>query len=119
MGKKHYPVTKSAAVARVAKARGTPIIDIPCVTLEDDPWTAERERMETFIITQLQGRARTQGWLNAKGKLTASGSTAALEFVIGMAAALEMLDHPRKSWLLLQAFLCSARGVEGRFPLNA
>lgn len=72
--------------------------------------------MEKAIAQSIWGRAVAQGWLNEKGKLNAKGKAGALEHVIGMAAALEMVDHPAKSWMLNQAWLSSVRGAEERFP---
>lgn len=82
----------------------------------DPEWDAERERFEKSIADQFYGRADQQGWINAKGRLNAAGQRAGLEFVIGMAAALQMVDHPHKQWLLSQCFLVSVRGFEDRFP---
>lgn len=86
---------------------------------EQENWDLEREQLEKKISDAISGRAREQGWFNAKGRLSGKGQKAALEMVIGMAAGLEAVDHPRKQWMLSQAFLCSVRGVEGRFQLEA
>lgn len=84
---------------------------------ENSPeWDAERERMERFIADGFYARADKQGYVNAKGRLNAKGRAAAVEHVIGMAQAFQMIDHPHKQWLVNQCFLVSIRGFEDRFP---
>jgi hypothetical protein len=85
-------------------------------TLEGPEWDKRREEMETSITDTLIGRAKMQGWISPKGKLTAAGSTAALEFVIGVAAGMYLAKDPAADWMNNQAFLCSVRGVDERFP---
>jgi hypothetical protein len=84
--------------------------------LEGPEWDKAREQIEQKISEQLVGRAKMQGWISPKGRLTAKGADAALEFVIGTANGMVIADHPAQSWMLNQAFLCSARGVDSRFP---
>lgn len=86
------------------------------VVTEGPEWDEQRKAMETKISEMLAGRAKAQGWLSPKGKLTAKGQSAALEFIIGMASGFEVADHYAKAWILNQAFLCSIRGVDERFP---
>lgn len=85
---------------------------------ENKAWDEQREKFEEFIGNALSGRADQQGWFAKSGKLNSKGQAAALEFVIGMASALEMIDHPAKQWLLNQCFLCAVRGTQDRFVIR-
>ena len=86
----------------------------------DENWDAEREALEAKIKESVWGRAQTQGWISSNpAKLSKRGAADALEHIIGMAQGFELADHPRKKWMLMQAFLCSVRGVEERFPRPA
>jgi hypothetical protein len=84
--------------------------------LEGPEWDKRREEMETSIATTLAGRAKMQGWISPKGKLTAAGRTASLEFVIGIAAGMYLAGDPAADWMNRQCFLCSVRDVDNRFP---
>jgi hypothetical protein len=84
--------------------------------LEGPEWDKRREELETAITNTLTGRAKMQGWISPKGKLTAQGRTAALEFIIGVAQGLYMANDPAAEWMNNQCFLCSVRGVDERFP---
>jgi hypothetical protein len=84
--------------------------------LEGPEWDKRREEMETSITNTLTERAKMQGWISPKGKLTAAGKTASLEFVIGIAAGMYLAGDSAADWMNRQCFLCAVRGVDERFP---
>jgi hypothetical protein len=84
--------------------------------LEGPEWDKARDAIEAEIVAQLVGRAQRNGWISPKGRLTSRGSESALEFIIGTANGLCIANHYAKDWMLNQAFLCAARGVDERFP---
>lgn len=84
--------------------------------LEGPEWDKRREELETAISKTLVERAKMQGWISPKGKLTSAGATAALEFVLGIGSGLHMAADPAATWMTNQCFLCAVRGVDERFP---
>jgi hypothetical protein len=83
---------------------------------EGPEWDKRRTEIETSIATTLTERAKMQRWISPKGKLTAAGKTASLEFVIGIAAGMYLAGDPAADWMNRQCFLCAVRGVDERFP---
>ena len=57
-------------------------------------------------------RAQLQGWRKANGKLSKAGCEAALEFLIGAAAAVEALGLEESHGLSGVAWLAAVRGAE-------
>lgn len=84
--------------------------------LDGPEWGKRRKEIETSISNTLAERAKAQGWVSPKGKLTAAGSAAALEFVLGIGAGFYLTNDPAAGWMNNQCFLCAVRGVDARFP---
>ena len=84
--------------------------------LEGPEWDKRRDELENSIQQSLVERAKMQGWISPKGKLTAAGSAAALEYVLGIATGLHIVNDDAAAWMNNQCFLCAVRGVDERFP---
>jgi len=72
----------------------------------------DRDTMLAKLRESLVSRAREQGWRDRKGKLTTKGNRAALEAIIGAAAAVEAMGMGASHSIIATAFVCSVRGAD-------
>jgi hypothetical protein len=72
----------------------------------------DRDTMLAKLRDDLNSRADAQGWRDRKGKLTTKGNRAALEAIIGAAAAINALGVNDTHSIIGIAFICSTRDAD-------
>lgn len=74
------------------------------------PTPNDRKALLDNLRNHLNARATAQGWRKADGTLSKTGERAALEFIMGSAAAVDALGLDKTHGLTGVAFLAAVRG---------
>lgn len=76
----------------------------------------EAEEFKAKIGKILWQRMKLQGEVKHNGKLTNKGEVLALEFLVGVYAAMQATGHVHEQAASVWVFLASVRGIADQFP---